>query len=363
MALRAAAMKRFARARGAVSMLYLAIALGASGCGRSDAIRRYTVPKPAAPARRILAAIVPGQEQTWFFKVAGAPREIEPHVGAFRRFIGSIRWVGSAPARPEWKLPEGWRQQEGSGMHFATLQLGGENNPLELTVTPLPTPEGDPEAYALSNINRWRQQLGLTPIALDELDAQSQQVSLESTTARIVDMVGRRRDGTGRPGATVGPTAPPRAPGQAAEQAAESLRYDTPTDWQPLRAGGMRQAAFRIVDDQQQQAEVTAIALGPQAAALLPNVNRWRRQIKLEPVSQQAMEQQLTPINVDGRSGHFIDLVGPEQATGREAILGAIVADAARSWFFKMRGDAELVARQRDNFQTFVRSVEFIPAE
>lgn len=167
------------------------LGLAAGGCGPSDAIRSYTIPRPAARAERILAAIVPGPEQTWFFKVAAAPEEIQPHVDAFRQLIQSVRFEGTAPARPEWKLPAGWRQQEGSGMRFATLRFGGQDDPLELTVIPLPTPDGDPRTYAVSNINRWREQIGLAPMTADALDAESESVALASGTARVVDMVGQ----------------------------------------------------------------------------------------------------------------------------------------------------------------------------
>ncbi len=344
----------------ASGLLCLAIAVGTTGCGQSDDIRSYTVPRPAGRAERILAAIVPGRDQTWFFKAADAPEKIEPHADAFRQLIQSIRFVGTEPARPEWTLPAGWRQQEGSGMRFATIQFGGDEDPLELTVIPLPTPDGDSESYTMSNINRWREQIGLAPITADALDAESEQISLDSKTARIVDMVGERRGGMGRPRSTVPQADSPGAVSQRPERGALSLRYDTPEGWQPAPAGGMRQAAFRITGGKQ-QAELTAIVLGPEAAALLPNVNRWRRQINLQPITQQAMEQDLLkPVDVDGRPGHFLYLVGPEEATRRQAILGVIVVDEARTWFFKMRGDAALVGRQQENFQAFIASVEFV---
>lgn len=235
-------------------------------------------------------------------------------------------------------------------MRFATLRFGGQDDPLELTVIPLPTPDGDPRTYAVSNINRWREQIGLAPMTADALDAESESVALASGTARVVDMVGQGRGAGGRSRSTIA---------EPAASAAPSLRYDTPDGWRPGRAGGMRQAAFRIVD-RQQQAEVTAIVLGPDAAALLPNVNRWRDQLNLEPITQQQLQQQLQPVDVDGRPGHFIALDGPEDAASRQAILGVIVVDAARAWFFKMRGDAALVGRQRQNFRAFVDSVTFV---
>ena len=40
-------------------------------------------------------------------------------------------------------------------------------------------------------------------------------------------------------------------------------------------------------------------------------------------------------------------------------MLGAIVPRGQRDWFFKLTGDVELAAREKERFESFVKSVKF----
>ncbi len=135
----------------------------------------------------MLAAIVLRADRAWFFKAVGPDAQMAEQADAFRSLLRSVRFVDE---KPQWTLPEGWRQKAGSGMRFATLQFGSAEPPLELTVIPLGVPPGEPSAYILSNVNRWRQQLQLPPIAAGELDKQTEKIELDGTTATAVDLRG-----------------------------------------------------------------------------------------------------------------------------------------------------------------------------
>ena len=50
---------------------------------------------------------------------------------------------------------------------------------------------------------------------------------------------------------------------------------------------------------------------------------------------------------------------GPADAEPREGIVGVICSHGGQVWFFKMKGDASLVERERAHFDAFVRSVKF----
>jgi hypothetical protein len=205
----------------------LACLCGCAGCDQSEEIRHYRVAEPAEPTdkpaeqaakpagqavmpslpvmadvprpemqqglantgeQRMLAAIVLQAEQAWFFKAVGIESQLETHVEAFRALLKSLRF---ADGKPQWDLPEGWRQKGESGMRFATLEFGPAEEAVELTVIPLTIPPGDREAYLLSNVNRWRQQMNLAPIAAAELDQQSERVELDGATAVVVDFHGK----------------------------------------------------------------------------------------------------------------------------------------------------------------------------
>lgn len=197
--------------------------IAVAGCADEGAqITSYTVPKePARPADlqvvnngdetatpgrpvartdRMLGAIVPDSDQTWFFKVTGPERELAAEKEEFLAFVRSIRLE---EGKPKWTLPAGWRQQPASGMRFATLLVGPEDKPWELTVIPLPTSPGPAEEALLANVNRWRGQLGLPPTTADQLtspDSQEvEQLEVDGRTVTVIDLVGEVQPGSMAP--------------------------------------------------------------------------------------------------------------------------------------------------------------------
>ncbi len=137
------------------------------------------------------------------------------------------------------------------------------------------------------------------------------------------------------------------------------LTYETPEGWLPGKAGGMRKAAFRVRRNRQ-QVDITVIDLAAAAGKLLPNIKRWRRQIQMEEsVTQEKLDREIKQIKVGPVTGHYIELVGPEDAESRKSILAVIAIHEGKAWFFKLMGDAELAEREKKRFEAFVQSVRF----
>lgn len=362
-------------------VLLMSTSIAASGCKQDDTISSYKVSKqsPAvatAPGDksaqsqdRMLAAMIPHGTQTWFFKVTGPADALASQAENFKKLIGSVHFPPGADAPPKWELPAGWQQQPASGMRFATIVLDGEGKPLELSVIPLPSPAADPDGYALSNVNRWRAQLGLPPIAPAQLAKKTEQLQLNGVKATLVNLEGHMASQQGMMGQAPfafgqqGPLAQPSSRGQAspqtgAEASASPLTFDPPESWQAGKVGGMRKAAF-TVDDGDKHVEITAIDLAETAGDLLPNINRWRNQLKLPRIQQTELDKELQTIKAGPVAGHVIEMVGPEADQPRQAIVGAVIVNAGKAWFFKLMGDAELVAKEKPRFRAFVESVRF----
>ena len=136
------------------------------------------------------------------------------------------------------------------------------------------------------------------------------------------------------------------------------LAYKTPQGWKQGQVGGMRKAAFRV-DDGDRKVEITVIDLAASAGELLPNVNRWRQQIHLGEITQEELAKAIRPIQVAGGEGHYIELVGPEDAKSRQAILGVVAIREGQAWFVKLWGDSELALREKPRFEEFVSSLKF----
>jgi hypothetical protein len=148
-----------------------------------------------------------------------------------------------------------------------------------------------------------------------------------------------------------GPMTPPPGGGP-------TLVYDTPKGWVSGNVGGMRKAAF-VVQDGDRKVEITAIDLSAHAGTLLANVNRWRGQIQLPEITQGELDKSASRIQVADAEGNYVELLGPEGASPRQAILGVVAVRGEQAWFFKLWGDAELALREKARFQEFVKSVSF----
>jgi hypothetical protein len=167
------------------------------GCAPRESVVSYTVSKPVAKDR-MLAAIIDRGSQDWFFKLAGPDALVSTHRETFQTFLESIRFAKEQPSVPSWDLPEGWTQEQGSAMRHATIRIPSGETTLELTVVTLPRIENDETRFLLSNINRWRGQMGLSPMDPADLPASVTKLKLEEGSAVMVNLVGNLTPGAMR---------------------------------------------------------------------------------------------------------------------------------------------------------------------
>jgi hypothetical protein len=305
----------------------------------------------------MLAAIVPAGEKIWFFKLTGAEPAIAAEKPAFDQFIASVRFADSNDTPVTWTLPDGWRDAGGkSQLRYATIRAGAEA--LELSVTPLGAEAGDLK----NNVNRWRGQIGLKPVANDaELEALCQKINVDGKPGTQIDMTGMNEPVAAAASTLpAGKTAPPSAtapPVMPKHESQSRITYTRPESWTELPVSGMRVAAFRVVHEGQ-TAEITVIPLGGMAGGLLGNVNRWRKEVGLPDINEDQLKRESKTIDVGGQNAVYVDLAGKDKRN-----LGAILARDDATWFVKFQGPAALVDKERANFEAFVRSIRFAAGE
>ncbi len=358
--------------------------LSLAGCQKPDEIVRYTVAKPPAhegkPARvqqsppgdanlaidrettdQLVGAIIPRGATTWFFKLTGPSPAVESQKQSFVQFVKSIRFKDKGP---EWALPAGWEEEPGTEMRFATLRISTPHGPLEMSVIPLPTSDGSFDAYLLSNVNRWREQLRLPPITNDELPEKTVEFDIEGTPAWLAAFEGRltqqRMGGGPFAGAGGGPfagknTVPPQRPAGTESPDSPPFTCEVPEGWTVVNAGQMQLAKYEVRDSNRKVEITVSTAKGD----LVDNVNRWRGQVQLAELDAAALKKELGKTKVDGHDAVLVALLGPEAAKGRESILGVIVEAQGNQWFIKLKGDADLAAREVEHFNEFVQSIRF----
>ncbi|MCL4204517.1 MAG: hypothetical protein KJ000_18685 [Pirellulaceae bacterium] len=308
-------------------------------------------PLDSQSPQRMLGAIIPNQGQAWFFKVNGAPDELVPHVSAFKDWLKTIRFDGG---KPSWQLPGNWRQMPASGMRFATVRLGPEEDALELTVIPLSI-EGDPTQNILANVNRWRGQLNLGPIREDELAENTEAIPINGLTATFVDFVNQGSSlASGSPSSSAAATTTPPASGVGS-----GVELQAPEGWTAaplmISRGGItirHEAAFEVTDGAK-RLEFTLDRL-PGAGSLTQNVNRWSGQIGLEPLDADEVGRAIQKLDLGGVAAEMIELKGEQ-----ETILGIVAVRGTEAWYFKLKGDNELAEREKENFLALARSVKF----
>ncbi len=386
-----------------VGVLLLVAGAAISGCRQSEDIQTYIVskeaPPPSAamaasgePTDRMLAAILPAGQQAWFLKVVGPLQAVDAAAPEVEKFFASVRpAAGTAP--PEWKLPDGWTEQQGTGMRAATITIPADGASLELSVIGLPWSGGPSEL--LENVNRWRGQLQLAPTDIAGLADCTRPIEVGDATLTVVDLRGQFKSsgmsapfagsGMGGPmagggmmggGVMAGPMTdssagmPAGHPPIGAGNDEVKLQYKTPDAWQEQPASGMRKASFEITDgDRQAQVAVFDFpdTAGPAISDPLANVNRWRGEVGLEPLSQEALADDIEEVAIGGQPGTYVAAL-PEAASDdadqpQRGTLAAMVVDGHRIWFFKLSGDPELVASQKDAFRSFLDSIQFATGE
>ncbi len=179
------------------SLIFLAgtFALLLAGC-RDETIQQYTLPKENAsspkPAVRLIAAIVPRQDQTWFIKLVGPEKTTSEHRQAFDDFLKTVRFTTDKDKPLNFDAPVVWRksseQKPGTVRRYATFHIGAVDQEAELTIIPL----GREAGSLRDNVDRWRGlDLGLRPLIDDfELRKLCSQREIGGEPATIVEMRG-----------------------------------------------------------------------------------------------------------------------------------------------------------------------------
>ena len=154
-------------------------------------------------------------------------------------------------------------------------------------------------------------------------------------------------------------TEPQLMPGLSmpAAPAANTITWQVPEGWtESPNASSILTAVWEAGD-----ARITVTKLSSAGGGVLPNINRWRGQVGLEPV-QSIEAQQMVMVKVgDGVAG-LIDLVSPE---GMETTIDRIMVvmlprpQDGLTWYFKMTGPIQAIDEHEPEFVRFVESIRF----
>jgi hypothetical protein len=302
--------------------------------------------------------------------------------------------AASGPLR--WDVPAGW--QVGTPGEFQTavyLLAGGA----KVAISNLPGDAGGEAA----NVNRWRRQIGLPAVdnvGGESLAAEGADISakwfdlkgesdsilaaiislpsatwffkLTGPTAEIdasrqafMSLLGSIHIESTAPAPSAAPalsTAPPPSLAPASNAAGKpQIALDVPAGWVKSQGSGMRVASFSIPGDGVPDGDVSVIPLVGESGTTLANVNRWRAQLRLAALASE--DDPAIGRKAPGAAGEVLitHLASEENlfdGDRKGAISTAILKSGDCTWFFKLTGEAGLVARHRAAFEAFVLSAK-----
>lgn len=163
-----------------LSLAPVALTALLAACGKPQ-IDSYRAPKdPVAPAA---AAAKPGAPA---LPSAPAPAPATPAPDADKTAMAGTPVATATGAALTWSAPASWTTKAGSSMRKGSYAIKGDGGEADMAITAFPGDVGGD----LANVNRWRGQIGLPPIAPGELAGAVQRLERNGLKIGVVDLGG-----------------------------------------------------------------------------------------------------------------------------------------------------------------------------
>jgi hypothetical protein len=310
--------------------------------------------------------------------------------------------TSSDQAAPQWDVPPGWEAQALSGPRIGSFAIKApDGRTAEVAVTSF----GGSVGGDLANVNRWRGQINLPPIAATDLTASVKTIDLPAGSFQLVDLVSEEPIIEGKfksrivgawlkqpeqvwffklsgeadlvdsqresflaflrsvsfgvkSGAAVSTNTAhmPTAAAVAPSGGDGTLNWAVPATWLPKPPAPMRKASYTVSSDAG-EADFSISSFGGAAGGLEGNLNRWRNQLQLPPLSAAELASQSSVVANGPLRFTVVDYAGQMQA-GPSRILGAVLPLENETYFFKMTGPDAAVAAQKSAFIEFLKTVK-----
>ncbi len=308
--------------------------------------------------------------------------------------------VPDASALPKLKytLPDGWQEKAPSEMRVASFGISENGKTADISVIPL----GGSAGGDFANVNRWRGQVGLPPLADDDLHALAQKTAVGDQPADLYDLTGGaqrilavilHRDDTawffkmtgdadlvekqkaafisflksiqfGTPTAIpvtdmsqLPPSHPPVDEMNASSD--EKPAWIIPPDWSETAPSQFLVAKF-MIGSGDATAAVNVSSLAGDGGGLLANVNRWRGQLGLPPATEKDLAKLPVFVATGSSRATVTDISGIDPRSNKRArLVGVVLPLGGQTWFYKLMGDPDVVAQQKDALIQFVQSAKY----
>ena len=148
--------------------------------------------------------------------------------------------------------------------------------------------------------------------------------------------------------------------GTAASSGQPKPNWEVPSDWKEVPGGQFLVAKFMLAGATNAQASVNVSMSSGDGGGMLANVNRWRNQLGLGPLTEADLAKEVQPLDLPGGKASLADVTGPDAKDGQRArLLAVVIPRSGNTWFYKLMGNAQVVQQQKDAFMKFVQSVKY----
>lgn len=317
--------------------------------------------------------------------------------------------ASNTPSFLKWNLPAGWEETMPGQIRVASFVVRGQDGKTaDVSIIPLPGQAGSD----LDNVNRWRGQVALPSITAEELAKIAEPLEITGQPAQLFDLAGvnpgseektrilaalMRREGiawffkmtgddalvaqqkpvfvdflkslnfTTAPQAELPPSHPPIGDAITAAQTSappewgkNKPAWQVPSGWKEVPGGQFLVAKFQLSGADNAQAAVNVSMSVGDGGGLAANINRWRKQLGLNELSEEEINKLVTSVDVPGGKALVADMAGNDPQTGQKArLIGAMVPRNGQAWFYKLMGNEQVVEREREAFIQFLQTAKY----
>jgi len=140
------------------------------------------------------------------------------------------------------------------------------------------------------------------------------------------------------------------------------FHFEAPPHWEEQPASSMRLASYQVPFGSAPAADFSIIALPGSAGGALANVNRWRGQISLAPLTDSELTESVTVVDSGPFTYQVYEMISEDDILegGHHArVIAAILEHDGTAWFFKLTGEDEAVAGEKTAFIELLKSFHF----
>lgn len=154
----------------------------------------------------------------------------------------------------------------------------------------------------------------------------------------------------------------PHGGGAAAGPSLPHVHGQTPAGWEERALERMRVVSFQIAGDGGRQAQMAIIPMPGASGIELQSINMWREELGLQPLNEEQFKTEPKSIEVGNLKAHLFEMSGAAPRPNEDfkrSTLGAVFERNGMLWFAKLTGESTLVGQQKENFQSYLKSLEF----